>query len=344
MALVSCPNCGMQVSNYIRKCPFCQKLIQWETGQTNSVEASGVENEMSHRDCQSKIHSFELKVVGVSHEGRQNVIQRLRVGDGAKLVPDPSNQYDSSAVKVLTLTGESIGFIAKRENREIFDNLTKGVASYRAVVKEITGTPSYGLRGVVLHIDECLIQNDVPIHKTEIHTNEQESVDVTICQEKLGMNCYQEAQLLESRGQREQAVEMMRKAADEFKYALAQHYMGICYSIGDGVEVNLEKAVAYFQQAAMQNNPASQEELGDCYYYGKWVETDKQVAFDWFLKAAQRGKAYSQFKVGECFYLGIGVKQNCAKAEEWLKKALEKGYFQANEYLKQIEREKNRGN
>lgn len=82
---------------------------------------------------------FYLKVAGVTFEGRQRVIAGLKEGQALKFVPDPSNPYDSSAVKIVTLDGTVIGFVARDRNSQIFDNLINNRGEYQVSVSSITG-------------------------------------------------------------------------------------------------------------------------------------------------------------------------------------------------------------
>jgi len=61
--------------------------------------------------------SHFVRVVGVTYEGRQELIEQLREGDYGRLVPEPTNPYDVNAIAVhIPHDGEvfHIGYI-KRE-------------------------------------------------------------------------------------------------------------------------------------------------------------------------------------------------------------------------------------
>ena len=61
--------------------------------------------------------SFFTKIAGVTHEGRQRVVAGCRVGERLLLVRDPSNDFDSGAIKVMRLNGEQLGFIPAHVSR-----------------------------------------------------------------------------------------------------------------------------------------------------------------------------------------------------------------------------------
>ena len=51
------------------------------------------------------------KVVGVTFEGRQEVVARLQQSDRVWLEMEPTNPYDSNAIKVCRSNGEQIGYL-----------------------------------------------------------------------------------------------------------------------------------------------------------------------------------------------------------------------------------------
>lgn len=107
---------------------------------------------------------FYMKVAGVSFEGRQRIVSRLKIGQELVFIPDPSNPYDNHAVKICTTNGEQIGFIAREYNNQIFNNLINGHGTYRVSVSNITGGgigENYGC-----NIRVCFFEKDVP--KTDV--------------------------------------------------------------------------------------------------------------------------------------------------------------------------------
>jgi len=56
---------------------------------------------------------FEVPVVGVTFDNRQQVVKTLRVNDTVTLRRDPHNSHDSNAIRVDTQNGKQIGFISR---------------------------------------------------------------------------------------------------------------------------------------------------------------------------------------------------------------------------------------
>ncbi len=90
---------------------------------------------------------FNTKVVGVTFEGRQDLVAGLEPGSELALVRDPENPYDRNAVRV-QLGALHIGFIKAPIAARIAPNIDAG-ERYRAEVRHVTGG---GTRSVGVNI------------------------------------------------------------------------------------------------------------------------------------------------------------------------------------------------
>ena len=124
------------------------------------------------------------------------------------------------------------------------------------------------------------------------------------------------------------AFHYFEKAAEK-GYAQAQYNVGICYLNGDGVEKNSKLAFQWFLKAAEQGDILAQHNVGTCYFNGDGVEKDEKEAFQWFLKAAEQGYAEAQYNVGICYLNGGGVEKNSKLSFQWILKAAEQGFAEA---------------
>jgi single-stranded-DNA-specific exonuclease len=70
---------------------------------------------------------FITKVVGVSFEGRQNIIKNLTVNTKIKLERDSDNRFDKNAVKVITESGEHLGFLARGVSKLVAPEMDRGI-------------------------------------------------------------------------------------------------------------------------------------------------------------------------------------------------------------------------
>lgn len=87
----------------------------------------------------------------------KSVVDQLTIGQRLLLEPEPSNPYDSNAVRVIEpKSGEFIGYLAKVSNAETAEHLANG-GEYECEVLSFLGTrkPNLGIR--LLDAD-----NDVP--------------------------------------------------------------------------------------------------------------------------------------------------------------------------------------
>lgn len=82
--------------------------------------------------------SFYTKVVGVTMNGRQEVIQRLTLDTAIILQREPTNSYDSNAVMVVTENNEQIGYLNRKLALVLAPILDQG-QDYQVYISSITG-------------------------------------------------------------------------------------------------------------------------------------------------------------------------------------------------------------
>mgnify|MGYP001107750289 CR=1 FL=1 len=76
---------------------------------------------------QFKGRLVSTRVVGVTFEGRQEVVARLQMGDRIWLEMEPDNRYDPNAIKVCRSNGEQFGYL----NRQLAADIVPYFQSYR---------------------------------------------------------------------------------------------------------------------------------------------------------------------------------------------------------------------
>jgi len=117
----------------------------------------------------------------------------------------------------------------------------------------------------------------------------------------------------------------VRKAAKAGN-AEAQFRLGVMYGNGDGVGLNYEQALAWFEKAAAQGHENALITLAWMYANGTGVDVDEGRARELYLEAAARGSAKAQYVVGTMYrFAQYGVKKDVAKAVEWYLKAADQG-------------------
>jgi len=100
----------------------------------------------------SDAESFHTKLVGVTFEGRQELIAKLQAGDHLELVREPDNDYDRNAIAVIAgrlrgIQGGQLGFLNRDLSRELAPVIDEGLA-YKVSVADITGGDGDHSRGV----------------------------------------------------------------------------------------------------------------------------------------------------------------------------------------------------
>ncbi|ADL12256.1 single-stranded-DNA-specific exonuclease RecJ [Acetohalobium arabaticum] len=96
---------------------------------------------------------FYTKVVGVTFEGRQELIKELKRGDKLNLVREPENEYDESAIRVETTDQEQIGYLKSGLAKHLAPYLDVGF-EYQVTVSEVTGGVDKNL-GVNIFIEQA---------------------------------------------------------------------------------------------------------------------------------------------------------------------------------------------
>lgn len=126
-------------------------------------------------------------------------------------------------------------------------------------------------------------------------------------QHEYGSNLFQS-------GQVEEALRWIRQAADCGEIC-SYYFLGECYENGKGVEVNLETAFAYYQQAADWKHAKSQSKVGDFYFRGVGgVPQDYGKAVYWLNKADTEKTLAACTQLAHCYVYGKGVRQDYGAA------------------------------
>ncbi|MBP3883736.1 MAG: single-stranded-DNA-specific exonuclease RecJ, partial [Olsenella sp.] len=107
--------------------------------------------------------SFMTKVVGVSFEGRQEVVRKLSAGEALRVVRDAANEVDPCAIAIETTDGVRVGYL-RRQIAGVLAPIIDGGARYSARVEEVTGgtdgRSSLGLNVEVTRLDDEGEQGD----------------------------------------------------------------------------------------------------------------------------------------------------------------------------------------
>lgn len=115
----------------------------------------------------------------------------------------------------------------------------------------------------------------------------------------------------------------------------AQLDLALSYWNGtDLLEVDLPKAIHWFERAAQQNNAYAQFFLGiDFYRNGLGgLDVNMELAIMWAKKSAKNGHSLAQCFLSHCYMIGYGVEENADQALYWAKLAAEQG----DKYLAEV--------
>ena len=83
----------------------------------------------------NKLQTFECDVRG--HFKHQTACKKCAVDDLVWLIPEPDNEFDENAIKVLDSMGSVLGYIPSEDNEEILELFELDESEYCAKVTEI---------------------------------------------------------------------------------------------------------------------------------------------------------------------------------------------------------------
>lgn len=106
----------------------------------------------------------------------------------------------------------------------------------------------------------------------------------------------------------------------------AQFRLGVMYGNGDGVGLDYDQALAWFEKAAAQDHHNALITMAWMFASGAGVATDEDRARELYLRAARLGSAKAQYVVATMYrFAQYGVKKDLATAVDWYVKAADQG-------------------
>jgi TPR repeat protein len=115
--------------------------------------------------------------------------------------------------------------------------------------------------------------------------------------------------------QNDERAEKKKKKAAQCGDAKGMFYAGILYMEGFLIEQNYEKAMFWFEKAALKKYEDAIYMLGKIYRDGKCgVKKDLKKAIEMFEKAAQEGSRAAVTCLGKAYLYGDGVEKDYMKA------------------------------
>lgn len=126
-----------------------------------------------------------------------------------------------------------------------------------------------------------------------------------------------------------QAIEFYKMAAEN-GHSGAQLSLGLCYQIGNGVDVNHRRAYELFSQVCDGDGPKNIKSIAQCslaslYQLGFGTPKNPQRALKYYQLSADYGYTPAKFNLGMCYKNGIGVKKNVKQAFELFSQAAFQG-------------------
>ncbi|CED71637.1 J domain-containing protein [Aliivibrio wodanis] len=111
--------------------------------------------------------------------------------------------------------------------------------------------------------------------------------------------------------------------------ARAQLKLAMEYESGTNRPINIDHAIQWYKQAAIQDNTTAQFNLGQIFKNGYGVAQDSKQAIYWFTRAATQNHPPSQFYLGEIYEYGLSGKVDLYNASLWYQIASHNGHGEA---------------
>ena len=103
--------------------------------------------------------------------------------------------------------------------------------------------------------------------------------------------------------------------------AYAMNNLGILYDRGQGVSVDLGRALHWFALSAKAENPQGMSNYGWMLDQGRGIPANPREAARWYDKSARLGQAEAQFNLGLMYERGRGVPKSYENACAWYSRA-----------------------
>ena len=253
MAIITCPECGKQISEYAPACVGCgipmEKIKELLTNE-ESKETQENKDALTHMEVNSSDSIINSSVLFAASEGKQI---KCIICSNEFFLSDlccPKCKYPAFTLSNNTETVKRYWKVAGQEVEEV-------VKRYRKAAEQGDADVQYNL-GMMYFEGRGIEEDDVEAAKWYRKAAEQGNAKA---QNELG-DMYEYGVGVEQDDA--EAVKWYRKAAEQGD-ADAQYELGDMYSIGLGVEQDDAEAVKWYRKAAEQGNVEAQCNLGEMY-------------------------------------------------------------------------------
>lgn len=126
------------------------------------------------------------------------------------------------------------------------------------------------------------------------------------------------------------ALTWFTRASNAGNNPIADYALAHIYSQGLGVDVDMDKAIKFYQRAADENFVLSYEHLGNLYLLEENDPKKISEALLLFQRAANEDIPTAQYKLGYMYAEGLGVKQDYETARFWYQRAANHNLLEAH--------------
>ena len=133
------------------------------------------------------------------------------------------------------------------------------------------------------------------------------------------------------------AISWFKKAAI-LKNPLANRNIAELYLFGNGVPIDYQEMMKWYEKAATYGDEVVQYRLGDIYENGKYNQPKNwEFAVKWYKKVSNWGANWATYSLGNIYEIGgYGIEKNIQEAKLWYQKSSDLGYQPAKEKLQNL--------
>lgn len=112
----------------------------------------------------------------------------------------------------------------------------------------------------------------------------------------------------------EKAIEWFKKGGAEEGNAFAQYRIGRIYQAGEGVQIDYQEALKWYELSAGNNYAPANNNLGAMYARGEGVQVNFKKAKEYFQKSLENDGHYAIANIADLWFEGNGIEKHIPEA------------------------------
>jgi len=278
--------------------------------------------------------TFVNKTHGIKFHFAGTHIENYKLYDFLKLEPDPTNEYDSNAIKIIDLAGNHIGFVASDINKFVL-SIINGHDYYCFISNVYYDREKPSIEYTIVYREHGETNSDFEDnllrYRKSFSEEENEEIDdffgdIDIKKRKTKMSPEEKKKafyngLIKCRdGFYEDSFKLLEPLAEEDQDPNALYFCAYMLYDGKGVARDYQRAFNYFCLAKEKGYQRADFEIGRFYESGIVVKKDINKAIEYYEKAAYQNRCFEALhRLASMYFTGIGKPCDINKFFECIK-------------------------